>query len=129
MKGRALLPACAVAISVALSGSGCDDPSRIQSRRILRSTVPPGTEEPALPEFTRSDESAQLSWDFDTSMSVAAYGAWVKRQLREFQLVEPQVRDLHFATLIDGDADRLQFSLQDAAGRTQVHVELTTSPD
>ena len=117
------------ALVVAFLGSGCHDPLTAQAQRILIRTVPTDAGAPALPEPTRYDQSANFSWDFDTAMNASVYVDWVKRQLRDFEVVDSRDQDLRFAALIGGDAYHLRVSPQAGAGRTHVHVELMTSAD
>ena len=114
---------------IVLPWPACGDQSKTLEQDILNRTIPPG--EPALspPEPVRSSQSLQFTWDIETRMSPADYSAWLTAQLRDFQLVDANDSDLHFAKAVGGDAYRVHVTLQSGLAVTRVRVQLTASPD
>lgn len=108
--------------------SACDlsDPP---AEAILRRTVPGGDAVPSLSGPTRSGQSIQFTWDFQTHLTPTAYSAWLPEQLRDFELVSGDGPQLRLAKHLGGDSYRLLVTAELDGATTRVHVQLTESPD
>lgn len=108
--------------------SACDL-SDTPAEAILRRTVPGGDAVSTLSAPTRSGQSIQITWDFQTHLTPTAYRAWLPEQLRDFELVPGDGPQLRLSKHLGGDSYRLVVTAESDGATTRVHVQLTESPD
>ena len=108
--------------------SACDL-SDTPAETILHRTVPGGDAVPTLSGPTRSGQSIQITWDFQTHLTPTAYSAWLPEQLRDFELVPGDGPQLRLSKHLGGDSYRLLVTAESDGATTHVHVQLTESPD
>ena len=123
---RVALPAAL--LIVAILSAACDV-SEALADGILRRTVPPEDARPSLSGPTRSGQSIQFTWDFQTHLTPTAYSAWLPEQLRDFELVSGDGPQLRLAKHLGGDSYRLLVTAELDGATTRVHVQLTESAD
>ena len=123
---RVALPA--VLLVVASLSVACDA-SEAPAEGILRRTVPHEDARPTISGPTRSGQSIQFTWDFQTHLTPTAYSAWLPEQLRDFELVPGDGPQLRLSKHLGGDSYRLLVTAESDGATTHVHVQLTESPD
>jgi hypothetical protein len=62
-------------------------------------------------------------------MTPSAYNGWLRSRLSDFQVVAERGAELDMASLIGGDAYRLQMTLRADGPVTLIHADLTTAAD
>ena len=117
-------------VLVTVTLAACDDSAKGRALGLVRRTIPTGDSMPSLADAVRNGQSISYVWDVETPMSPNAYGAWLREQLTDFDVVESDLPRLRFAKLVGGDAYRLYLTIErGTAADTHVHGQLIVSPD
>ena len=118
----------AVVLVAACLSATCEV-SEAPAEAILRRTVPREDARPSLSGPTKSGQSNQFTWDFQTTLTPHAYVAWLREQLRDFEVVPGEGPQLRLSKNLGGDSYRLLVTADSDKAATHVHVQLTESPD